>query len=446
MRTHSNHPHSRTSRIAGITLTIVFAVSGVVASTPVPFSRPHIASAQTASADELRQQIGDTNDRIAALEREINALATNLDSTSKQAQTLKSALATLELSRKKLEKDLSLTTSKIKKTSLTLTQLGEEIAVTKLGIRKSSAALAQGMRDIQAADAQSTIMQILGKQTLSDTWGYVESLRSIHAGVIANMSDLREMQSTLDGQKSSVEKEKATLVTLQKNLSGQKQVVEYSKVEQSKLLTSTQNSAAAYQAQLAEKKRQKEQFESELFDYESKLKVAIDPASVPSARAGLFVWPLDKVRITQSFGVTVDSVKLYRSGTHNGVDFAAAVGTPVKAVLAGTIEATGNTDLQKGCYSYGKWVLIKHPNGLSSLYAHLSVIGVNEGDIVATGDRIGYSGVTGYATGPHLHLTVLASQGVQVQRYSSSINCKNTTIPLANVKAYLNPLSYLPSL
>jgi murein DD-endopeptidase MepM/ murein hydrolase activator NlpD len=415
-------------------------------ATTVISSNPSVASAQTASADELRQQIGDANDRIAALEREISALATNLDSTSKQAQTLKSALATLELSRKKLEKDLTLTTSKIKKTSLTLTQLAEEIAETKLGIGKSSAALAQGMRDIQMADAQSTLTQILGKQTLSETWGYIESLRAIHANVISKMSDLRNMQETLDWQKSSVEKEKATLVTLQKNLSGQKQVVEYSKAEQARLLTSTQNSAALYQVQLAEKKKQKEQFESELFDYESKLKVAIDPASVPGARAGLFVWPLDKVRITQSFGITVDSVKLYKSGTHNGMDFAAAVGTPVRAVLAGTIEATGNTDLQKGCYSYGKWVLIKHPNGLSSLYAHLSVIGVAQGDIVETGDRIGYSGATGYATGPHLHLTVLASQGVQVEQYSSSINCKNTIIPLANVKAYLNPLSYLPSL
>lgn len=438
MRITSNHSHSRTATLTGIMLAIMFAISGT--------AEPRIALAQTASADELRQQIGDTNDRIAELEREINALAANLDTTSKQAQTLKNAVSALELSRKKLETDLSLTTSKIKRTSLTLTQLAEEIAETEGKIEKSSKALAQGMRDMQMAEAQSTIIQILGKQTLSETWGYVDSLRTIHANVIIGMDDLRELRSTLGGQKSSAEKEKENLVTLQKNLSGQKQVVEYSKAEQSKLLTSTQNSAAAYEAQLAQKKKQKEQFESELFEFESKLKLTIDPASVPGARAGIFAWPLDKVRITQSFGVTVDSVRLYKSGTHNGVDFGAAVGTPIKAVLSGVIEGTGNTDLQKGCYSYGKWVLIKHANGLSTLYAHLSVISVSKGDEVATGDRIGYSGATGYATGPHLHLTVLASQGVQVQRYSSSINCKNTIIPLADVKAYLNPLSYLPSL
>jgi murein DD-endopeptidase MepM/ murein hydrolase activator NlpD len=124
------------------------------------------------------------------------------------------------------------------------------------------------------------------------------------------------------------------------------------------------------------------------------------------------------------------------------VDFRASIGTPIKAVLSGTITGTGNTDAQKGCYSYGKWVLIKHPDGLSSLYGHLSLIKVTAGQSVATGEVIGYSGQTGYATGPHLHLTILASQGVEVQRYSSSINCKNVDIPIADIKAYLDPMLY----
>ena len=432
--------NSPRQRYIGVAIVTGLLLAMVFSMVPVP------ASAQSGDADSLRQQISSTNDRIAELEKEISALATNLDSTSKQAQTLKNAVASLELSRKKLEKDLSLTTSKIQKASLTLSQITESIAETEKKIGKSSSALSQGMREIQMAEDQSTIQQLLGKETLSEAWGYVDGLRSLHASVILNMSNLRELKSELGGQKTSAEKEKANLVTLQKNLSGQKQVVEYSKSEQSKLLTSTQNSAAAYQAQLAQKLKQKEQFESELFEFESQLKIAIDPSSVPGARAGVFQWPVDSVRITQSFGVTVDSARLYKSGTHNGVDFGMPTGTPIKAVLSGTIEATGNTDLQKGCYSYGKWILVKHPNGLSSLYAHLSVISVSQGDTVDTGERIGYSGATGYATGPHLHLTVLASQGVKVQQYSSSINCKNTTIPLADVKAYLNPLSYLPSL
>jgi len=89
-------------------------------------------------------------------------------------------------------------------------------------------------------------------------------------------------------------------------------------------------------------------------------------------------------------------------------------------------------------------VLVKHQNGLSTLYAHLSRISVAKGDSVSTGDAVGLAGSTGYATGPHLHFTLYLSESVTFKQYS----CKNgraVTIPIAAPNAYLNPLSYLPS-
>ena len=114
--------------------------------------------------------------------------------------------------------------------------------------------------------------------------------------------------------------------------------------------------------------------------------------------------------------------------------------------FSGGVQSTGNTDAQKSCYSYGKWVLIKHGNGLTTLYAHLDLIKVVAGQAVSTSDIIGYSGQTGYATGPHLHFTLYASEGVSVQRYSQSRNCKNVDIPVASSNAYLDPMRYFPSL
>jgi len=111
------------------------------------------------------------------------------------------------------------------------------------------------------------------------------------------------------------------------------------------------------------------------------------------------------------------------------------------------VKAVGNTDKVRGCYSYGKYVLVKHNNGLSTLYAHLSFIKVNKGDTVITGDTVGYSGNTGYSTGPHLHFAVYASQGVRIVRYGDYVkgktNCGNAYIPVAPLNAYLNPLDYL---
>ncbi|MDR2104457.1 MAG: M23 family metallopeptidase, partial [Deferribacteraceae bacterium] len=85
---------------------------------------------------------------------------------------------------------------------------------------------------------------------------------------------------------------------------------------------------------------------------------------------------------------------------HSGLDFAGAVGSEVKAVETGTVSAMGDF------YFGGKTIIIDHGLGLSSIYMHLSEIGVNVGDLVEKGELIGRVGATGRVTGPHLHLGI----------------------------------------
>lgn len=216
--------------------------------------------------------------------------------------------------------------------------------------------------------------------------------------------------------------------------------------QQSTLLTQTKNKEDTFKKLIQTKEQQKAQFEKELFDFESQLHLVIDPNGYPAPKNGIFSWPLDKVYITQMFGKTVDAKKLYVSGSHNGVDFRASVGTRVKNVLTGVVVGTGNTDIYPGCYSFGKWVMVKHDNGLSTIFGHLSVISVSTNQRLQTGDLIGYSGNTGYTTGPHLHISVYATQGVRIEKFVNSIGCKQATLPLADVKAYLDPMVYFPTL
>ena len=113
--------------------------------------------------------------------------------------------------------------------------------------------------------------------------------------------------------------------------------------------------------------------------------------------------------------------------------------------MSGTVVGSGNMDLAGGgrCRAYGKWIMVKHANGLSTLYAHLSLISISTGQTVSTGDVIGYSGNTGATTGPHLHFGVYATEGVRITNLSSSSYCSGVLYPLADPTAYLNPLSYL---
>ncbi|WP_330348881.1 M23 family metallopeptidase [Streptomyces sp. NBC_00582] len=85
---------------------------------------------------------------------------------------------------------------------------------------------------------------------------------------------------------------------------------------------------------------------------------------------------------------------------HTGQDFAVATGTPVYAVGPGAVEATTCGD------GFGNQVVVRHPGGFFTQYAHLSRIDVRRGDRVFPGTRLGLAGATGNVTGPHLHFEV----------------------------------------
>lgn len=83
---------------------------------------------------------------------------------------------------------------------------------------------------------------------------------------------------------------------------------------------------------------------------------------------------------------------------HNGIDFRAAAGTPIKAMVRGEVA------LAEDLYYTGKTVILDHGGGLFSLYAHLQALAVTPGVLVDTGKIIGTVGSTGRSTGPHLHM------------------------------------------
>lgn len=395
------------------------------------------------SIDELKQNINNHGDKIKKLEEEIKVYEKEIEIVGGQAKTLQSAVQVLDINQKKIGTEIKKTETNIQKTSLTIDSLGGEIGNIEQKISSNEEAIAKILNNMRQSDEETLIESFLINKSLADVFDQYESVTQFQKKVRDQSKELALYKNELSDKKIITEKEKNKLVSFKSNLGDQNKILEINKKEKSNLLTTTKNKEEEYKKILAERQAEKERFEKELFEYESQLKKAIDPKSYPSSGKGIFSPPLDNIYITQYFGKTVDAKRLYSSGTHNGIDFRASRGTPIKAVLDGIVKGFGNTDEQKGCYSYGKWILIDHPNGLSTLYAHLDLIKVSAGQTIKTGEVIGYSGQTGYSTGPHLHLTVYASQGIiGIQKYSSSINCKNVSIPIADVKAYLDPMIY----
>lgn len=398
--------------------------------------------AYSQTANELQQKIDSHNEKIKQLDAEIQAYQKQIDQVGNDAQNLQNAIKSLDINRQKIAAEIKKTQTSIDKTNLTIQELGGQISNAEVKINSNLEIIKKTVREMNQNDDKSLIENFLESKSLAEIFDEYEFANQFQEKIREQSKNLALHKEELSQRKTSSEEEKKKLVALKSDLNDQNQILNINKKEKSDLLAATKNKESEYKKILATRQAEREQFEKELFQFESQLKIAIDPNSFPAPGSKVFSYPLDNVLITQAFGKTVDSKRLYVSGTHNGVDFRASPGTPVKAVLNGIVQGTGNTDEQPGCYSYGKWVLIKHPNGLSSLYAHLSLIKVGSGQSVSTGDTIGYSGQTGYATGPHLHLTIYASQGVEIQRYTSSLHCKNVDIPIADSKAYLDPMLY----
>lgn len=123
----------------------------------------------------------------------------------------------------------------------------------------------------------------------------------------------------------------------------------------------------------------------------------VDTLAIPAPGAAL-VRPAAG-RFSSRFGVRVDPIDHTRKG-HAGLDIAAPQGAPVVAAAAGRVERAGPAG------TYGNLVVVRHPDGSETRYAHLSAIGVRVGDEVAAGAPLGQVGSTGRSTGPHLHFEV----------------------------------------
>ncbi|MDB5189638.1 MAG: putative zinc metalloprotease [Parcubacteria group bacterium] len=425
-----------------------------------PFTAVHV-SAQT--AEQIQQQIADHNKKIADLDAEIATYQKQLNTLGGQHQTLATSIQSLDTTRKQLTAKIKSLQQQIGALALELRQLSAQIADKQTSIDLNKRAVAQSLRDIATADNSTVVEQVFSSANLTDAWAAVDANMALNQALQSNTQQLAQVKQQLSAQELAVNQTQDKLVGVTTDLGTQKKAVDATVSQKNQLLTQTKNQESTYQSLIATKKAQQKAFESELNSLEASLK-SVGTASIPKTGQGILAWPFSAsvmancatkksalgniYCVTQYFGNTAFAASgAYNGSGHNGIDIGIPTGTPVQSSLGGVVLATGNTDAIPGCYSFGKWVMVQHANGLSTMYAHLSSIGVAKGQSVSTGSVLGYSGMTGYATGPHLHYGVYASAGVQIMTLASfrgaTSPCANATMPVAPLNAYLNPISYL---
>ncbi len=400
------------------------------------------------SANDLQQMIVDTQKQRDALLEQQKKLQAELEAIGQHKDTLQTNIKALDTTKTKLTNDIKITQSKITTANLSIQSLQNSVNDKQNQVSIHEKAISTAIKQLAGYDSDSIVMNMLNDKNISEMWTERDTLEGLQNNLLSEISKLQQAQEMLKQKKEEKEKAKEQLVGLKTELGGQKTVVETTQAEKTKLLVQTQGQETIYQKMLADNIALEKKFEEQQYLYESQLKVTLDPSAIPSSKRGVLVWPLSSITITQYFGYTPEAAKLYKTtARHGGMDFRASIGTPVFAALAGTVTDTENYKTKKGC-QYGKWVLIKHDNGLSTIYGHFSSVLVNPGQTVQTGQIIGYSGNTGYATGPHLHFGLYATAGVRIVDASTlgSSNCTGIKTVAAPLQAYLDPLAYLPPL
>lgn len=179
--------------------------------------------------------------------------------------------------------------------------------------------------------------------------------------------------------------------TYQKQLAAEKAAAEKAAAEKA-----AAEKAAAEQA-AAQKAAQQQKQQSSGSSASGSSSSSGSQSSQTTASASGFLWPIaSSHRVTSPFGWRTHPIT-GRQHLHGGIDIAAPNGTPIMASKAGVVVIS-----QYGS-SYGNYVVISHPDGTRTLYAHMSQRNVSAGDTVRQGQTVGLVGSTGSSTGNHLH-------------------------------------------
>lgn len=385
---------------------------------------------------ELKKQIDAKSEEIKKLEKTAKKYQDQIVSKQETGKTLKSELKKIEKSIAGLKNDITINQRKIQKTALEMKQLGTQIQEKETTIGTLQRGLLDLLRKFYEKEKEPPVITLLKQKTLGEFFQELDYSKLMQAKIVSSLGDLHALRAELGAEKTRVQEKKNELQGLQYSLKDRKQIQEVVKSYRSQLLAETKNQEKKYQELLDVTEKRQEEIAKEIEELEATLRRGIDVHTLPLAKKGVLLWPAVG-RLSQGYGETQFAHSSHFYKFHNGIDVAGAMGAPIVAADDGTVLATGNSDLYCRRGSYGKYIVIKHGSNLTSMYAHLSLIRVEEGQILKRGELIGYMGTTGRSTGPHLHFTVYDSRTVEIRLGSVG------TCGLLPFGGSINPLSYL---
>lgn len=391
----------------------------------------------------VQQRLNDINNKIAGYQDQINTI-------QKQSNTLSNQIALLDLEITSAEAQIEATGDQIEAANLEIADVTDKIVKTQDDIGKQKEILRQLIGQINDLDQRSPLEIALENDNFTDFLNEMQYNTSIQERSQEALVQIKRLKADLEERQAELKKQRDDLDNLNKQLNIQKDSLNTQRVSKQELLNQTRGQEKNYQKLLAQSKASQDQLNDEINALDDEIAKQLGDDKIRPHK-GLLAWPM-KGTITQGYGNTGFTSLGY--SFHNGLDIAAAPGTPIHAAGSGTVLAVGYTTASGIDGAYGNWVAIKHDQGafashpIITLYGHMASFVVKKGQAIKEGDLVGYEGNTGNTTrilyGPHrgfhLHFTVFDAKGFKVAAGAHQNTYGAYQVPAG---APYNPLDFL---
>lgn len=382
----------------------------VLFSAVLVFSSVFMAEAKSTS--ELKSEKSKIQQEIEASQKKIDALKAEKSETEEyvsalqgKVSLLQDRLDTLEDEKTALQNEINAIQEKIVKTENEIEASQQEIDAKQKEFEGIYQQYCQRLRAMYISGNVTTLEVLLECGDISSVLTRAEMVKCVSSQDSATLNTLMEKMQEIEKEKQALEEKKLELKKDKENLDSQKAELQSSINEISSSKKELDAEVAECNAAIRKLNSQTSSIMETIETDQKRIQAIEDEikrASSVSKPSGSYTPGSGQLGYPTSSRTISAGYPNYSSGAyHGGVDFRCPTGTPVYAADSGYVAIAKSLT-----YSYGKYILINHGNGLSTLYAHNSSLVVSEGQSVSKGQLIAYSGETGNATGPHCHFEV----------------------------------------
>jgi len=349
--------------------------------------------------ERARQQMEEISSMAEELAQEQNRVAAEQRDVLGEMKRLSGQISVLEREIKGLDEQIEEKEEHIDILSDSIEVKIEDIEVKTGEVNLRREYLDQRLTQIYR-DGEMNILDVLFESTsLTDFLTRFDLLERVVNNDMGLLQDLQKARIELERQKAELELQKEELEAIREELEGEKSIRQAKRGElsqqwglQNRMSRNLATDMAALESAEDELLALSRQLEKFIADIQEKYKEAY-------FGSGTMAWPVPGRSVGSQYGMRMHPI-LRRNRMHSGIDIPAPSGTPVIAA------DTGRVIMATSYGGYGNTIILDHGGGVSTLYAHLSTIGVSQGDFVVKGDRIGGVGTTGLSTGNHLHFEI----------------------------------------